>query len=388
MVPVIATSLPVEVWERVIDFCAEYSYIARDARILRSCALTCRSWAPRSHYHLFYYITIKSESSLLRLASIIRTSPTRAEYVRYLQAGSTFNVDQPLAHRYPALLPIKLAFRLHNLKGIHLQSYPPDSHDVSKLSAFKSVTQLTLTGCIFTTFNDFVKLVQAFGNLCDLRIRTTGDTKKLSSFNPEILRTPVAKQLKIKALTVHVSLISKAFFTNLVSWILTTPTITTLDKLSIQALISGLGGSLSQLGVENSRFRLITQKDSPSTSKDKNSSSTQYDLHPISSLISSIPAKNQLREIILELKVQTYRQFDGLTWESFDQATSLPHLKGVDRMTIFIDTRNTSDFMDVDVLEELKKKLPLCSRRGILRPYSSTMYINWLGERQRVYKYL
>lgn len=279
----IATSLPVEVWERVIDFCAEYSYIARDARILRSCALTCRSWAPRSHYHLFYYITIKSESSLLRLASIIRTSPTRAEYVRYLQAGSTFNVDQPLAHRYPALLPIKLAFRLHNLKGIHLQSYPPDSHDVSKLSAFKSVTQLTLTGCIFTTFNDFVKLVQAFGNLCDLRIRTTGDTKKLSSFNPEILRTPVAKQLKIKALTVYVSLISKAFFTNLVSWILTTPTITTLEsltiicnnmvtwfetpenKLSIQALISGLGGSLSQLviRVENSRFRLITQSSQP-----------------------------------------------------------------------------------------------------------------------------
>lgn len=113
-------------------------------------------------------------------------------------------------------------------------------------------------------------------------------------------------------------------------------------------------------------------EDSPSTSKDNNSSSTQYDLHPISSLISSIPMKNQLREIILELKVQTYRQFDGLTWESFDQATSLPHLKSVDRMTIFIDTRNTSDFMDVDVFEELKKKLPLRSRRGILRPYSST----------------
>ena len=275
-VPFTKTKLPVEVWERVIDFCAEYAYIARAAPILRSCALTCRSWTLRSHYHLFYYITIKSEKSLTRFANVLRTSPQRAEYVRYLQAGSIPNPDRPLANRYPTLLPLKLAFKLPNLKALHLQCYPHDARDVLKLAVLKTVTQLTLTGCVFAKFNDFVRLVQAFGNLSELRLRTASDTISPSSYNPETLRTPTAKQVKLTMLTLHVSLIPKTFLTNFVNWILTTPTTTSITSLVIvsasptwfnlpdhmnpvEALIAGLGPQLRSfsLRVENAAFRPV-----------------------------------------------------------------------------------------------------------------------------------
>ena len=47
--------VPVEVAERIINF------LALDVKTLRSCALACRSWNPRSCYHLFYSVAVSTE---------------------------------------------------------------------------------------------------------------------------------------------------------------------------------------------------------------------------------------------------------------------------------------------------------------------------------------
>ena len=74
----------------------------------------------------------------------------------------------------------------------------------------------------------------------------------------------------------------------------------------------------------------------------------------------------------MEFKVQSYQQFRNLSWDTLDKSVSVPHLKEIRRVVVFIDSQRAFDATDVNVFEELTKNLPQCFKRGILSPYTSS----------------
>ncbi|OCH88376.1 hypothetical protein OBBRIDRAFT_90295 [Obba rivulosa] len=67
-------SLPIEIWERVIDEVLTIDLVGYSQEIL-SCARTCRAWRPRCRYWLFHMVLIRTLEQLHLLSETMRTSP-------------------------------------------------------------------------------------------------------------------------------------------------------------------------------------------------------------------------------------------------------------------------------------------------------------------------
>lgn len=79
--------LPLEVHERIIDFCAHDSFVDADIRTLHACALTCRGWVPRSRLHLYRYIRLPTERAFRHFLSTIRATPELGSFMCGLDLG-------------------------------------------------------------------------------------------------------------------------------------------------------------------------------------------------------------------------------------------------------------------------------------------------------------
>ena len=114
-------SLPVEIWERVLDWLVTiYTPVHRNAtestlsRDLFNCALVCRAWRARAQTHLFAYPSIRAPD-LSVFEATIRKIPVLCEHVQELlfenepivaQNGVTKTVDTishvtRVAHKFP-----------------------------------------------------------------------------------------------------------------------------------------------------------------------------------------------------------------------------------------------------------------------------------------------
>lgn len=75
------SALPAELSDRIIDSVAAS---AERSTALYACALTCKTWLPRSRFHIFHTIQISSFSSYDRLEAILRHTPDIVYCIRNL----------------------------------------------------------------------------------------------------------------------------------------------------------------------------------------------------------------------------------------------------------------------------------------------------------------
>lgn len=255
--------LPIEVLERVIDICSEeaetyntrYSY-------LRSFALTCRSWLPRSRFHLFSVLYIQDESRLLSFMILRRQAPTISSYVRDLNIYGPPN-DAPTpndpkktkAKPWVHLVPLKLGPVLRDLETITLDSVDimaVHSTFYQALSLFRSTKQLILSGVNFPTFDQFARLVLVFPNLSSLRVGVPDPLIwKDREFDAKLVGAGRSHRLRLSLLSC-VS-VSSSVLEDMVSWLKITPCMQTLGSISLSGrwALSSEGADAFQSLLEN-----------------------------------------------------------------------------------------------------------------------------------------
>ncbi|KAK7681767.1 hypothetical protein QCA50_015114 [Cerrena zonata] len=85
--------LPIEVIERIIDFCSMRIYSTKTAvelledprKVLMACALSCRALLPRSRYNLFRHVELSGDAPSKALIHTLRTNKNCALNVRVLE---------------------------------------------------------------------------------------------------------------------------------------------------------------------------------------------------------------------------------------------------------------------------------------------------------------
>lgn len=155
--------IPVEVAETIIDFVAlDVDAQARD-RTLRVCALTLTSWLPRSRYHLYHTVLIRSTKQRDRLHRIVRGTPEIGDCVQVLQTNAV--IYQNEQHFVPSLL--LLLPNLHTFLVRPSVTYSPTHRWTldAQTAVIPSVTTLALWGVGRNSFSAFTRFVSCFPNL-------------------------------------------------------------------------------------------------------------------------------------------------------------------------------------------------------------------------------
>ncbi|KAI0694082.1 hypothetical protein C8T65DRAFT_58281 [Cerioporus squamosus] len=126
--------LPTELFERIID------NLCGDARSLSSCALVCRDWLPRSHFHRFASISLPISYPLLssrrtKLRALIEENPNIVLYVRSLSLNGMSILGSSMSWSTAQALP-PMCPRLVTLRSLSLSRFE-----------FCSLTELLPTIC-------------------------------------------------------------------------------------------------------------------------------------------------------------------------------------------------------------------------------------------------
>jgi hypothetical protein len=143
--------VPPELIETIIDM------LHTDRAALATCALVCRSWLPRTRYHLFSEVTITSAAVLTRLSSSTFTSA-----VKHLVLHTIENFDQSICRlsnvskmslrgihwsMTPVSPPINLIPLLRNLESLHIELVSIDGHGAILFALLRQCSQLQSLSC-------------------------------------------------------------------------------------------------------------------------------------------------------------------------------------------------------------------------------------------------
>jgi hypothetical protein len=148
--------VPPELIETIIDM------LHMDRTALATCALVCRSWLPRTRYHLFseVIITRRNDAVISKLLSSSTCAITSA--VKHLVLQTIDNLDQRIcrlsnvtqmslyrfnASRTPVFPPINLIPLLRNLESLHIERVSFDWQGVSLLALLRQCSQLQSLSC-------------------------------------------------------------------------------------------------------------------------------------------------------------------------------------------------------------------------------------------------
>lgn len=182
-IPMSCPELPIEVWERVIDWIPSefpkdgdiYNKESRDA--LYASALVCRSWTPRSQHHLYASVelsdTFQARSFFANITHYrffpgkvraLVISPSRDD----LQEGSNlipcyFNWIYEAFVVLPPLLTNLLTLTFRRLPILH-PSF------VAMASQFKTVRYLRIESLASQSFSEIIRLVNRLPRLRQLRL--------------------------------------------------------------------------------------------------------------------------------------------------------------------------------------------------------------------------
>ncbi|RDX49589.1 hypothetical protein OH76DRAFT_518280 [Lentinus brumalis] len=156
--------LPIQVCETIIDSC-DRSFV--DYTTLRSCALTCTAWLPRSQLNLYHSVKLIGPRKLELLLQTLRAHRYLCGFVRELEVGSF--AEQP----YVPFAQLFIVQNLRNLERLTLwldwDGYPPHFY---KFVAQLRLRTLRLFG-IFRTTRDLLQLVWALKGLRSLVVDCT-----------------------------------------------------------------------------------------------------------------------------------------------------------------------------------------------------------------------
>ena len=198
-------SLPTEVYEHIIyavgDEPIEEVSRTRQAT-LKSCALVCRAWHPRSRQQLFRAIAITTHASLRKLRSVLDATPWLGSCVEslyiYPRRDSSRQITQGKSPTYeyggfephdlfllsigalhkllPSLQTIVVMYRdcrqREPYENVHryLDHIPVHPRSSSLYSSFREVVSLDIQNAVFATFSDLEKVVGSFRQLRALRL--------------------------------------------------------------------------------------------------------------------------------------------------------------------------------------------------------------------------
>lgn len=163
--------LPVEIWERIIDTVADDN-LGPHGRDLLACCLTCRSWVPRSRFHIFTSVNIRTRSHLTSVVDCLSRHWFLCYCIVNLTIDVTDAVDQSWLSSCVLLLGPKIkAINSIFLRGIDLTTVHPAFFQTLKL--FPDVTFLGLYGIRYTRHGQLAQLASGL-RAATLRVQDFG----------------------------------------------------------------------------------------------------------------------------------------------------------------------------------------------------------------------
>ncbi|OBZ74691.1 hypothetical protein A0H81_05632 [Grifola frondosa] len=197
-------NFPVELIDHVID------YLRYDTHSLEACALTCRSWLPRSRYHLFWRILVFNPPQLLRLAQVVDGTPALGALIERLIVLELAPEEWPeMDYRYDAYtkaLPL-LAEKLTKVKYVRFDTskwgalpWPIHESLYDLPHRLNSLTTLALRCVAFDTYEDLFRLVAGCPNLSVLycfALQWESDTLHNTEFWHGHVRPPKLRSIRL-----------------------------------------------------------------------------------------------------------------------------------------------------------------------------------------------
>lgn len=214
-------SLPVEVWERIIDFCAHAAYLNNDRHMLHACILTCRSWVPTGRYHLYSYVDLRTEENFHRFLDTITSNPELGTFVRYLstgQEGETETSSKARPSSWIFQVPLLLLPLLADLRSIYIWEMPTWNRaahmHLSQFRSFHTITQLCLMRCKFASCQDLARFLSWLPSLTYLVLDGVG---LVSSKNLHVAPHYMHSLPRIRIMVIQ-SIADANLMRSLVSW--------------------------------------------------------------------------------------------------------------------------------------------------------------------------
>ncbi|KAL4243276.1 hypothetical protein ABKN59_011076 [Abortiporus biennis] len=164
-------TLPIEIWESIIDLVAYESlkYIPSSKerhRTLQACASTCRSWRYRSLYHLNSVVNFYDSSSVSRFLSRFPPPHNPANTVSII----TSEDNNPY---WASSVPIRISSVMPQLHEVAIRDFDfNNAHPqfIPTLSLARSVEELSLIGVTFASASQCRRVICAFRQLNWLRL--------------------------------------------------------------------------------------------------------------------------------------------------------------------------------------------------------------------------
>lgn len=190
--------IPIELQEHVIDLIHDESYHNLTAT-LWNCALTCRSWLPRTRRRLYrrveFHATLKKQGQLL--VKVLHTSPEVADTVRELQISSDPEEElEDSQKRFDVrnVAPlIVLSGKLPCLTSLyigHMLPHLPPARLPLMLAGFPTLTTLELRAMAFTSFVAFQRMLAASPRLRRLSATSLAWKSTQTSINVRCSQLP------------------------------------------------------------------------------------------------------------------------------------------------------------------------------------------------------
>ncbi|KAI0783767.1 hypothetical protein C8Q75DRAFT_781926 [Abortiporus biennis] len=165
-------TLPVEIWERIIDYVANdaatyYTTHSWRTLTLKSCALTCRAWTYRSIYHLNHIVTFRDSPSVSRFKARFppRDLPCR-QVVSKPRSMKKCSWVSSVPIQLNVALPLLTDLTLHHFdfNQAHTQLIP-------LLSLARSLESIFLADVRFASGNQFKRLIDSLRHVNQLVLR-------------------------------------------------------------------------------------------------------------------------------------------------------------------------------------------------------------------------
>lgn len=122
------SQLPLELWDRIIDFVAGNLGGSSERRDIVACSLVCWAFVNRCRFHLIHKLTIRSRAQLDQVIRILSNSPIFCARLSWLIIDAGNGADQSWVSTVPFRLPLSVS-RLENLtvRGVDLRALHPQA---------------------------------------------------------------------------------------------------------------------------------------------------------------------------------------------------------------------------------------------------------------------
>lgn len=150
---------PIEICERIIDHAPPET--------IQTCVRVCRSWVPRSRFHLFRDVRLDSNRVASMFLFSLEISPILATYVRVLRIDGKFSSHEWIYDVLRTLPPLAV-----NIRSLCFYSLPLITPDFWTLtSRFTTITALVLVLLPIQPFRNIIQLFNSFQDLQHVEIR-------------------------------------------------------------------------------------------------------------------------------------------------------------------------------------------------------------------------